>query len=978
MAQPLKVDFKQFANDPTETWINSILQENNSTYYEGSSTLQRIVFFNIGATQGHEHVLTLSHQATKGTTVHAYDFITGYDQALLDYAQIAGVPFSNLDIAGTNLGPGLTAANLHRLFNNNANTANKALASVPAAAGYHPNAPALSPPDDPSLVVTNYDLAKGAQSRAVQLYGNKGITNAQLILTGYSSSGQDVYAEYELRWTSQSDSLLILFAGHLSRGGAVNEPLGYGPGKGASNINGGPYHVKLAQLDGASLGSQDNQIKAADILLPPCDISGPPTVCPGSTNSYTTATTGVTYSWTISGNGTILGSATSQTVTVQAGNACNQNYTLMLSLSGGISECSLEVNVQDTQAPDITQPGADATIQCPAAPSFTPPTASDNCSTPTLSHTDDFVPGACAGTGIHTRTWYATDACGNMSGTVSQSITVIDNVAPIISPPGQDMTVQCPASANDLPFTPPTGGDACNGQVNISSSDQTIPGPCAGTYIQIRTWNATDACGNAAPPVSQAITVIDNIAPQIGQPGADATIKCPDSPQFTPPTATDLCDQNPAIIELPPIIADGFCLEGNLLYAITHRWIAVDACGNASDEVSQTITVVDTTPPQITCAADATVACDGNVEFTPPTATDGCDPEPTIVPGTMTSVQNNDGSTTYTMSWTAIDACGNESAACMQNITQAACEDAHCTLTQGYYGNSGGLYCTGETTLQLITRLLAADLVLGGGGNMLTLTQADAGCLIGRMPSGGPSVKLNGIASCTTPTGITIKKGKFANTLLGQAITLGLNLRLDTDLGAVVIDNPLLVTIAITDCGDLTSPVIPGTEQMFNVPSSVINYLGGAPTVQQIFDLANLALAGSYVPGAGQPSLADITAAMGAINDGFDECRVKTTLPVQTTRLAAPALSQELQLAAFPNPFLNTTTLTVSSQKASQIQVQVFDMEGRLVKDVFSGNAEAGAVYNFTVDAAHLPQGMYFTRLMGAGQVHYLKLMVVR
>src|SRR5262249_4419361 len=65
--------------------------------------------------------------------------------------------------------------------------------------------------------------------------------------------------------------ILIEMAGHLAlSGNPANNGIAWGVGDGASQINGGPYHFKLnGSLDGISLGSQDNQIKGADILVPP-------------------------------------------------------------------------------------------------------------------------------------------------------------------------------------------------------------------------------------------------------------------------------------------------------------------------------------------------------------------------------------------------------------------------------------------------------------------------------------------------------------------------------------------------------------------------------------------------------------------------------------------------------------------------------------------------------------------------------------
>jgi len=59
-------------------------------------------------------------------------------------------------------------------------------------------------------------------------------------------------------------------------------------------------------------------------------------------------------------------------------------------------------------------------------------TATDNCDeTVTITFNDSIDPGACPQEYTVTRTWTATDDCGNTS-TCSRSITVQDNTAPVI------------------------------------------------------------------------------------------------------------------------------------------------------------------------------------------------------------------------------------------------------------------------------------------------------------------------------------------------------------------------------------------------------------------------------------------------------------------------------------------------------------------------------------------------------------------
>lgn len=335
--QPLRVDFRQAANDKSPyalgevNWRQSILQQNNSVYYEGMSVPQRILFTNISATQGNQHSLTFSHKATKGGR-HAYDFLTSYDQALSAANAIVGPTILyDLNPCGADIGPPKSMEQSCVSVRNGNYTI-----AVPA-------------PDNMGSLLSHsiagsvaaYEARFG--NRVVKLYGSKAINSAALVFNGYTG-GSDATAEYTLTWTSASSTLLIEMAGHLSMGVDVNgagSGIGYGSGYGAGSINGGPYHFKLKKLDGAALGSQDNQIKSADIKTSiTCNTTGLGLVCAGSENTYSfpTTQTGLSYTWSLSDNTSgafIVGSPTGQSVVVNAGTGSGE-YTITVIVRDGL------------------------------------------------------------------------------------------------------------------------------------------------------------------------------------------------------------------------------------------------------------------------------------------------------------------------------------------------------------------------------------------------------------------------------------------------------------------------------------------------------------------------------------------------------------------------------------------------------------------------------------------------------------------
>ena len=135
-------------------------------------------------------------------------------------------------------------------------------------------------------------------------------------------------------------------------------------------------------------------------------------------------------------------------------------------------------------------------------------------------------------------------------------------------------------------------------------SDATVAGDCPAEYTITRTWTAVDECGNEAS-CPQIIMVLDTQAPDL-MCAADITIECDES---TDPantgvsTATDECS-DVTVTYIEALTTNELCLQ-----VITRRWKATDACGNTS-ECDQLISIVDTTYPDLTCAADVTIECD--------------------------------------------------------------------------------------------------------------------------------------------------------------------------------------------------------------------------------------------------------------------------------------------------------------------------------------------------------------------------------
>ncbi|MBT8288436.1 MAG: T9SS type A sorting domain-containing protein [Bacteroidia bacterium] len=316
-------------------------------------------------------------------------------------------------------------------------------------------------------------------------------------------------------------------------------------------------------------------------------------------------------------------------VQVTPGN-CENSYTMVRTWTftdtcGNTSSVSQTITVNDDTAPDAPAAPADVTVECASeVPAPVDLTAVDNCDGDiTVSPTAQVTPGDCANTFTMVRTWTFSDSCNNTSS-VSQTIIVKDSTAPDAPTAPADVTAQC---ASEVPAPVDlTAIDNCDGDITVSPTAETTPGNCDNSYTMVRTWTFTDTCGNTSS-VSQTITVNDDIAPDAPAAPADVTVECSDDV----PTAQDLKAIDNCDGEISGVASDSSdgqtCPE-----TITRTWTFTDSCGNQSS-VSQTITVDDTTAPEISCPADmdfGTVLATPAFATAPDSASDNCDDDLTI------------------------------------------------------------------------------------------------------------------------------------------------------------------------------------------------------------------------------------------------------------------------------------------------------------------------------------------------------------
>ncbi|MFT5567326.1 MAG: hypothetical protein ACI81Y_002279, partial [Glaciecola sp.] len=323
---------------------------------------------------------------------------------------------------------------------------------------------------------------------------------------------------------------------------------------------------------------------------------------------------------------------------------------------GNTTSTTQVITINDTTAPILTLDPADVSIECDGDLPADEAMFSDNCDDD-LTYSFNEVTSSTSCPIIITRTWTATDDCGNMES-ATQVITIDDTIVPVVTFTPADVNLDC---SDDLPSTAATFADACDDTLDVDANDETTTVDCL--TIIVRTWTATDNCNNSVS-TSQTITVTDYIDPSISAP-ADANVYCGDAyldPTITgTATATDNCGA-------PMVTYSDDPVTGSCPMVIVRTWLATDDCGNTST-ADQLITITDEVAPVLTIPANITVSCEDSTEPSvagSANAIDGCDDDVTVT----FSDGPISGSCpyTFTRTWMATDNCGNTATA-IQFIT---------------------------------------------------------------------------------------------------------------------------------------------------------------------------------------------------------------------------------------------------------------------------------------------------------------------
>jgi hypothetical protein len=194
--------------------------------------------------------------------------------------------------------------------------------------------------------------------------------------------------------------------------------------------------------------------------------------------------------------------------------------------------------------------------------------------------------------------------------------------------------------------------DICDENVTVDVTEETVEGSCAGNYSIVRTFTATDACGNFTVE-TQTITVEDTTAPEFTYVPYGGEFSCENGIDFGMATATDLCS------DVTVTSVDETTFYCTNTYSVTRTWTATDDCGNFTTATSSYYVYDYTAPSFDGSVSNVTVECASEIPaYAVLTATDNC--------GTATVTRSEEvlssddcGNQVIEVSYVAVDDCGN-------------------------------------------------------------------------------------------------------------------------------------------------------------------------------------------------------------------------------------------------------------------------------------------------------------------------------
>ncbi|HVV81431.1 MAG TPA: HYR domain-containing protein [Kofleriaceae bacterium] len=486
----------------------------------------------------------------------------------------------------------------------------------------------------------------------------------------------------------------LTYSWDLNNDGVFGDAVGAQPS--ATFANYGTFTIAVKVTDAGANGLTAPCAKVAYTTVevgnhaPVADPGGPYINAPGTftlngTHSSDPDGDTFTYGWDLDNNGTFTDSALPQpSFTIPAAAANGTVYTVCLKVTDAFGLASTAKCASVTVRRQNTAPS------CPVAQ----PAVVAQCTTAGVTVTLDGSQSSDADGDPLTYVW--TTTCPNASiGTPNQAqttmrfssaltpgctatltlsdgaattpcqrpINIVDDVLPtFVNAPG-NKTVECNAAAAgsiNAWLASATATDACS-TPGLSNDFVAVANGCGGaTGTAHVTWTATDVAGNHSQ-TSANLSVVDTTAPSVTCP-APLTVECTDpmTNVLLSPSATDAC--------FGALAPNGPTSANYAIGTTPVTFTSTDSCNNTAS-CTTSVTVKDTTAPDITCPQNQTIECNADhsatgVVVANASATDRC--------GAATVTSDKIASGTYalgatTVTQTATDGQAN-AAACHSTV----------------------------------------------------------------------------------------------------------------------------------------------------------------------------------------------------------------------------------------------------------------------------------------------------------------------
>lgn len=80
-------------------------------------------------------------------------------------------------------------------------------------------------------------------------------------------------------------------------------------------------------------------------------------------------------------------------------------------------------------------------------------------------------------------------------------------------------------------------------------------------------------------------------------------------------------------------------------------------------------------------------------------------------------------------------------------------------------------------------------------------------------------------------------------------------------------------------------------------------------------------------------------------------------------------------LKSYPNPFFSSTNIEFQVWDNVQVQLQVVDISGKVINDLYNATVENGTINTVEFNAGQLPGGIYFIRMITPDEVKVMQVM---